>query len=62
MQIFIYRPDLRPNKNLDPNYIFTLEGQPFFEYQKDKEILRNHKIQKAQEKRTEPPEWKVYSY
>lgn len=62
MQIFIYRPDLRPNPNLDPNYIFTLEGQPFFEYQKDKELLRDYKIRREQERWKEPPEWKVYSY
>ena len=62
MQIFIYRPDLRLDKNVDLNYVYTKEGKPFFEWRKEQEILRDYKWQKAKEKIEEKPDWKVWSY
>lgn len=62
MEIFIYRPDLHPNKNINPELVFTLKGQPFFEWKRDQETIRDYRIQKEKEKMTEKPDWKVYSY
>lgn len=62
MNIFIYRPDLRPNKNIDPNLIFTKEGKPYFEWKREQEIWMNYRLEKEKEKLNEKPDWKVYCY
>lgn len=62
MQIFIYRPDLRPNRNIDPNYVFTLDGKPFFELKREEDMVKDYKWKRELEKLVEKPEWKVWSY
>lgn len=62
MQIFIYRPDLRPDKNVDPNYVFTLDGKPFYVWKQEEERIKDYQWKKAIDKLEEKPEWKVWSY
>lgn len=62
MQIFIYRPDLRPDKNVDPNYVFTLDGKPFYAWKQEEERIKDYQWKKAMDKLEEKPEWKVWSY
>ena len=59
MQIFIYRPDLRPNKNVDPAYVFTLDGKPFFEWKQDEDRIKDYKWRKAFERLENKPDWKL---
>ena len=37
LDIFIYRPDKQPDKNVIPDLCYTLSGQGFRDWQKDQE-------------------------
>lgn len=62
MNIFIYRPDKRPNPNVTPDLCYTLKGENFHDWQRRQEEIYRYKIDLAKRKSEEIPEHKVLDY
>lgn len=62
MNIFIYRPDRTPNKNVIPDMCYTLDGRNYRDWQRDKEEAYNFKVEMIKKNLNKKPKYKVYDY
>lgn len=62
LDIFIYRPDKQPDKNVIPDLCYTLSGQGFRDWQKDQEEVYAYKVEQIKKKLSRKPKHKVYDY
>lgn len=62
MDIFIYRPDRTPNKNVIPDMCYTLDGRNYRDWQRDKEEAYNFKVEMIKKNLNKKPKYKVYDY
>jgi hypothetical protein len=50
VDIFIYKPWLKPNENVVPDLCYTLKGQNFRDWQVDQTTVRDYKIEQIKKK------------
>ena len=50
VDIFIYKPWLKPNENVVPDLCYTLKGQNFRDWQADQQTLRDYKVELIKKK------------
>lgn len=62
MNIFIYRPERTPNKNVIPDMCYTLDGRNYRDWQKDQEEAYNFKVEMIKKNLNKKPKYKVYDY
>lgn len=62
LNIFIYRPDIRFHPNVNPDCVYTLKGQPYREWQRDREELYNYKVSEAKKRLNHPKSDMVLDY
>ena len=62
MNIFIYRPDRTPNKNVIPDMCYTLDGRNYRDWQRDQEEAYNFKVEMIKKNLNKKPKYKVYDY
>ena len=59
MNFFIYRPDKVNNRRINPDYLYTLKGQNFRDWQRDKEEEYVYRVELIKERLARPPKHKV---
>lgn len=59
MDFFIYRPDLAPDRRINPDWLYTLKGQNFRDWQRDKEEEYSYRVEKIKEKLAQPPKHRI---
>lgn len=63
MNIFIYRPDKRPNPNVNPDLCYTLDGRNFHDWKNLQNELYNYKIELIKNKlKNKTPKHQVLDY
>lgn len=62
LDIFIYRPDKQPNRNVIPDLCYTLSGQHFREWQQDQETAKQYRVECIKIKLSQKPDYKVFDY
>lgn len=60
--IFIYRPDKRFHAAVNPDMCYTISGQNFREWQRDKEEVYNYRVEQIKCKLNKRPSHKVEDY
>ena len=62
LNIFIYRPDRAPHKNINPDMCYTHNGQPYRGWQIDQEEAYQYKVELMKRKLNQMPDYKVLDY
>lgn len=59
MKFFFYRPDLAMDNRINPDLLYTLKGQNFRDWQRDKEEEYQYRVEKIKERLAQPPKHMV---
>ena len=62
LNIFIYRPDKFRGYRIPQDAVFTIKGQPLAEYQRDMQIVYEHRVDTIKNKIYSKPKHKVPDY
>lgn len=62
MNIFIYRPERKQSRFIDPDVTYTIKGQPFSEWARDRQTVYDYKVELLKRKLHHKPKYKVYDY
>lgn len=62
LEIFIYKPHLYQASRINPDACFTLKGQNYHEWQRDRQTLYDYKVEMIKRKLNRKPKQKVYDF